>query len=248
MVTQGVNWLWMVATCIACLSTICVRAESVTLAVGEYSPFVSQQLPEFGVTAAIVAAAFKAQGVDVRYAFLPWKRGYHEALGGKYQGTFPYLKTPEREGAFLYSQAIYTDHFRLFVRQSQQGQRDWVNKRVCVPLGYDTTQIQAFTDANQIALERPTDIGNCFNMLERGRVHAVWVSELVAADTTRALFGAQAKTYPLDLSLVDENQYYFIVSKTLPEASSWMARFDAGLKQIRSNGTYKKILQRFGSS
>ena len=225
-----------------------VRAELAVMATGEYSPFVSQHLQDFGVTAAIVSAAFKTQGVDVKYEFLPWKRGYNDALLGKHVGTFPYLKTPEREAEFFYSEAFFTDHFRLFVRRAQQGQRDWANKRVCIPLGYDTTQIQFFTDANQITLERPSDIGNCFQMLERERVDAVWVSELVAIDTVRALFGATAKTYPLDMSLVDEVQYYFIVSKTLPHGSHWMARFDAGLKHIRKNGTYKKILRRFGSS
>lgn len=221
-------------------------APAATLAIGEYSPFVAQPLPEYGVTAAIVTAAFNEQGIQVHYDFLPWKRGYTLTLQGKYVGTFPYLKTPEREASFLYSEAIFTDRFRLFVEHSQQKQSNWLNKRVCVPLGYDTTQIEAFTTANQISFEQPPDIANCFKMLKRKRVDAVWVSELVAADTNRALFGADARTYPCDISLLDENKYYFIVSKTLPQAAQWMARFDAGLQKIRKNGRYAEILRQFG--
>ena len=223
-----------------------VLAQTPTLAIGEYSPFVAQQLPEYGVTAAIVSAAFNAQGIDVQYDFLPWKRGYTQTLNGKYVGTFPYLKTPERESSFLYSEPIFTDRFRLFVLQPQQNQSNWYNKRVCIPLGYDTTQIQAFTSANQITFEQPPDIANCFKMLKRNRVDAVWVSELVAADTNRELFGADAKTYPCNVNLLDESKYYFIVSKTLSQANQWMSRFDEGLKKIRKNGRYAEILRRFG--
>lgn len=238
--------VWLVS--IALMGLTATYGQTASIATGEYSPFVAQRLPQHGVTAAIVTAAFKAQGTAVTYDFLPWKRGYHQTLLGSYVASFPYLKTQEREELFLYSDPIYTDRFRLFVRKSQREQRDWVGKRVCIPLGYDTTQIQVFSSANAIALERPTEIGNCFQMLERERVDAVWVSELVAADTVRALFGLSAQTYALDIDLVVENHYYLIVSKTLPDAGAWVSRFNAGLKQIRDNGSYKKIAKQFGGN
>lgn len=222
----------------------CVAAESVALAVGEYAPFVAEKLPAYGMTAAIVSAVFKTQGIDVRYSFLPWKRGYEETKVGKYVGTFPYLKTSLREAEFLYSKPIYTDHFRLFVRHGSESQVDWFGKSICIPLGYDSTQIQHFTDANKMRLEHPPDISNCLKMLELSRIDAVWVSELVAANTARVMFGKNAQVYPLEISLTDENKYYFIVSNTLPGAKEWIKRFDAGLKQIQSDGTYAKILQR----
>lgn len=223
-----------------------VQAQTIAIAAGEYSPFVAQQLPQYGVTAAIVTAAFKSQGIQVRYDFLPWKRGYHETQVGRYVATFPYLKTPEREHLFLYSDPIYTDRFRLFVRKSQLRQTEWTKKRLCIPLGYDTTQIESFTSANEVTLERPSEIGNCFQMLERERVDAIWVSELVAADTVRALFGPAAQTSALNIHIGDENHYYLIVSKALPGADAWMSKFNAGLKQIRGNGSYKKIVEQFG--
>lgn len=223
-----------------------VQAQTIAVAAGEYSPFVAQQLPQYGVTAAIVTAAFKSQGVYVRYDFLPWKRGYYETQVGRYMATFPYLKTPEREQLFLYSDPIYTDRFRLFVRKSQLRQTEWTKKRLCIPLGYDTTQIEGFTSANDMSLERPSEISNCFQMLERERVDAIWVSELVAADTARALFGPTAQTNALNIHVGDENHYYLIVSKALPGAGAWMSKFNAGLKQIRGNGSYKKIVEQFG--
>ena len=238
--------LWLVV--LAFLGLGAVHAQNVSIVTGEYSPFVAQRLPQHGVTAAIVTKAFKSQGLGVNYEFLPWKRGYNETLLGTYVASFPYLKTAEREVLFLYSEPICTDRFRLFVRKSQVRQQDWAHKRLCIPLGYDTTQVQGFTMANAIVLERPSESGNCFQMLERERVDAVWVSELVAADTVRAMFGADAKTYALDISLVGEHHYYLIVSKALPDFGVWVSKFNAGLKHIQGNGTYKKIVKQFGGN
>jgi polar amino acid transport system substrate-binding protein len=238
--------VWCLVWAFLGLAPAPAQAQPIAVAAGEYSPFVAQQLPQFGVTAAIVTAAFESQGVPVRYDFLPWKRGYHETQLGRYVATFPYLKTPERESLFLYSEPIYTDRFRLFVRKSQLRQTEWSKKRLCIPLGYDTTQIQGFTGANDVTLERPPEISNCFQMLERERVDAIWVSELVAADTVRSLFGPTAQTNALNIHVGDESHYYLIVSKALPDANAWVSKFNAGLKHIRGNGSYQKIVQRFG--
>lgn len=224
------------------------QAETAKLTTGEYAPFVTQQQPEDGVTAAIVSAAFKTQGITVIRDFLPWKRGYADAERGKYVGTFPYLKTDERESAFLYSDPIYADHFRLFVRKEDDKVRTWAHKSLCIPLGYDTTQIQKFTTENSIILEQPPEISNCFNMLDRGRVDAVWVSQLVGMDTAKSLFGSNSRIYPLDTSLVGGTHYYFIVSRQLPEAQKWLLRFNTGLKVIKKDGTYQQIVNRFGAS
>lgn len=223
-------------------------AEPAKVAAGEYSPFVTKQLPEDGVTAAIVTAALKTQGVEVTYDFLPWKRGLHETGLAKYLGTFPYLKTAEREVDFLYSEPIFTDLFRLFVRKSDGKERNWNEKSICIPLGYDTTQIQSFTTEHKIILERPSEIANCFNMLNAGRVEAVWVSELVGFDTAKTLFGRSSGIYPLEMNLVGSTKYYFIISRKWPDSEKWLARFNTGLKLIQKNGTYKQILARFATN
>lgn len=220
-------------------------AESVALAAGDYPPFVGEKLPDGGVTAAIVKAAFKRQGVDTALAFRPWKRGFVETRQGRFVGTFPYLRTPEREVEFLYSRPIYTDQFRLFVRRDDTVESDWRNRRICVPLGYDTSQIAGFTQAHAIHIEVPPDVSHCFKMLNGGRVDAVWVSALVGAETIASTLGQGAKVRRLDLTLVGPVHYYLIVSRSLPNARAWVERFDQGLQQIHSDGTFQRIVKRY---
>ena len=225
--------------------SINAEAETVQIAAGEYPPFLSEHLPEHGVIGAIATAVVRAQGGEPKYTYLPWKRGYVESEQGIYVATFPYLKTPEREAAFHYSEPIYTDHFRMFANRSDQPHPGWMTKRVCIPLGYDSTQIDDFITKNKIAVERPSSISNCFNMLHARRVDAVWASQLVGSDTLVALFGSAAGTDALDIGFKGNSNYYIIISRKRPDATQWLAKINAGLKAIKADGTYKKILAKF---
>jgi polar amino acid transport system substrate-binding protein len=225
--------------------SVSVWAETAKIAAGEYAPFVSQKLPQNGVTAAIVTAALKSQNVDAKYDFLPWKRGYIDTSRGDFLGTFPYLKTEEREATFFYSESIFTDRFRMFVNKKDAKNSDWKGATICVPIGYDTTQIEGFTSSNKMYVERPPEISDCFKMLAIDRVKLIWASELVGMDIAKNLLGSKANVVALDLGLLSESKYYFIVSKSLPNAAEWISRFDAGLKIIQKNGTYQKILTQF---
>lgn len=220
-------------------------AETVKVATGEYSPFASEELPENGVTAAIVSAALKTQGVDVALDFLPWKRGYSEAELGKYLGTFPYVKNPEREAAFFYSAPIYTDQVRLFVHARTEKPISFTGKAICVPIGFDTSLVQGFIAQHSMTLEQPSEMSQCFKMLDKDRVAAVWASELVGQEITRSLFGKTPTIYPLEINPVVKIEYYFIISRKLPDAKKWLSRFNVGLKVIKSNGNYKRIVSRF---
>lgn len=221
------------------------KAETINIATGEYPPFLSEQLPEHGVIGAIVTAAIKAQGGEVSYTYLPWKRGYIEAEQGTYVATFPYLKIAEREAAFHYSAPIYTDHFRMFINRGNETDRRWMNKAICIPLGYDTSQIKDFVTKHNIFIEQPASITNCFNMLHAKRVDGVWASQLVGVDTATTLFGSAHVIAPIDVGFTGDSKYYFIISRKLPDAEKWLARFNTGLKKIQTNGTYQQILARF---
>ena len=229
------------------LMALPANAESIEIATGEYSPFVTQQLPDDGITAAIVSAAFKAAGVDVTFTFLPWKRGYHDTELGKYVGTFPYVRNAEREALFLYSEPMYVDQVRLFVRETGNAERSWSGKRLCVPHGYDTSLAEEFIAKHAMSLERPAEMANCFSMLDAGRVEAVWASELVGKDTARSLFGSQARVFPLNSESGASIKYHLMVSKKLPDGPKRIAQFNKGLKAIEKNGTYTKIRARFMS-
>lgn len=220
-------------------------AQTVTIATGDYAPFVAGNLPSGGVTAEIVSASFKAQGLTASYEYMPWRRGYEEARHGTYAGTFPYLRTADREALFLYSEPIISDRLRLFTRRQDLNNKDWAGKTLCVPNGYDVSAVQDFIVRNRLTLERPSEMSNCFKMLDAGRVALIWSSEAVADSIIKASFESGTPRFAtLSYAMPSDENYFFIVSKSRPDASELMSRFNAGLQAIKSDGAYARILKR----
>ena len=54
-------------------------AEKITLANGEWAPYLSKGLKHSGYMSHIVSEAFAEEGIEVEYVFLPWKRGFEDA-------------------------------------------------------------------------------------------------------------------------------------------------------------------------
>ena len=87
---------------IGLLTLPAARAETVRIAIGEWKPFISKDLPNYGPHTEIVTTALAAAGFDVEYDFLPWKRAYNRTRAGDYVATFSWFKTKSRAEEVLY--------------------------------------------------------------------------------------------------------------------------------------------------
>lgn len=84
-----------------------VQKQEVRLASQEWPPFSGEALPQGGLTAARVRAAFEAMGYQVTIDYLPWYRAM-KAMRSKegYAGVFPAYADDLPEGLFIRSPAI----------------------------------------------------------------------------------------------------------------------------------------------
>lgn len=244
--SAAAGMLWACVVWLTPIQSAQAQAGTVALATGEYPPFSSEGAPAMGLLSEVVSAAFKAQGFATSLRFMPWQRGYTETRNGTHLATFPYVKNEERQRDFLYSQPLYPDVVRLFVREDAEPDIDWSGKSICVPLGYNVARVGPFVEERQARMERPPEMFNCFQMLQRGRVFAVWSSETVAEFVTRGLRQDGLRFKPLTLGLEYPVELYLIISRQLPQAQQWLERFNTGLGRIQKNGTYAQIVVRHG--
>ncbi|MBU2711113.1 hypothetical protein [Zooshikella harenae] len=83
-----------------------VTAEKIKITIGEYSPYLAEELKFNGVAAHIVQEAFALVGINVEYGFFPWARSYEYAKFGRWDGTIIWVYTEERARDFYYSDPI----------------------------------------------------------------------------------------------------------------------------------------------
>ncbi len=77
-----------------------VDESKIVMAVGEYAPYISESLPEYGFVAAIVKESYANVGVEVEFEFYPWSRAMQMAQDSVVVGSFPWTMNEERSEFF----------------------------------------------------------------------------------------------------------------------------------------------------
>ena len=107
----------------------------------DYPPWTDQGLPHGGIAAWLVVRAFEEGGLPIgELQWMPWKRGFEETKAGNSDGAFPWIKNPEREEVFLFTESFLPsiEYAWTWVDSGfQPALKDDLRDRVyCRPLGY----------------------------------------------------------------------------------------------------------------
>lgn len=240
MVKAALHLLWALwLTCPAAAATEVVR-----LAIGEWAPYTAKSDPNGKLLERVVAEAFKLEGVEVQYSYFPWKRSYLRAEDGSFDGTFPWTRTAERDQLFyLHKVPLVTEqsvYFHLKTTAFDWRTLDDLKRyKVGVTLGYKNVELYK---ANGIRADVAPSEEQNFKKLALGRIDVYETSKIVGYTTI-------ANTLPPDTARLfthhrrpsDENDYFILFSRKSPNGKEMAARFDAGLKKLKSTGAYDKI-------
>ncbi len=99
------------------LCLVSVPAESITVSLGEWAPYTSENLPSYGIASLLVKEAFAREGITVDWAFLPWLRAYKSAEENEVDATILWIETPERAADFLFGDVIISGKAVFFYRK-----------------------------------------------------------------------------------------------------------------------------------
>lgn len=226
-----------------------LAGDRLILTSGEWPPFFSEQLPCGGVGNRIVAESFKRAGVDVEFVYQPWMRAMRTARYGSAHGSSGWLRTPERERAFLFSDPIFTSR-RVFFHRRDNDFRwrtldDIRDLRVAVTLG----------SADEFAFEPvlakgsgKLDLANSYTAgmrkLAAGRVDVYACNLSVGLHVlAHHMPRAEAVRITHHPRPIFEEANHLILSRRLPNAEALMARFNEGLRQLRESGRHAEIMR-----
>jgi len=215
----------------------------------EYAPFTDQKLPNRGMITEIMEKVFEKLGLQSDIGFLGWKDGYDKTKNGQFDGTFPYVRTPERMADYHYSRPLFEILTRWFVKKDANikgGKPEDLRGLVCCKSeGYNLSDIQTYLDRKLIRLENPwpKNLGDCFKLLKQGKVDLVPINELVGFKTINDIYGS-----PQDFRMLEEavaiDTLHFIVPKSRKDARALVRKFDRVLDEIENDGTLDEIVKR----
>ena len=224
----------------------------VLFATGEWPPFSSKKLPNYGSAATLVSAICEIAGIDPIYEFYPWKRAELHVARGEVFAAFPYAISEERKGTYDFSEPLFYGINR-FLYYDQ-------NPRTASAIKYDTTDdlrgyrigvisgsfLSFSFDKANLKYESTTSIDQSIHKLVAGRLDFCIDDRVVLLDAIQRLYPDKMDNFKmLPKPFGKKTPTGLIVSRTYPNAEEILTSFNKALKILKQSGEYDRILQQY---
>jgi polar amino acid transport system substrate-binding protein len=222
-------------------------AQSLALVTGEdYPPFADARAPGGGLAVLLVQQVMRRMNTTAMIDTAPWRRGYEETLRGRYDATFPYVRTADRERDFLYSDALFHVRQAIFMpaarRFAYREPADLKTRRVCTPLGYAPALVlQTMIDNKQVERVTVANAGTCPGLLLADRAD-FFIQDLRIGQALVAKAGLTRDIIAVSEPPFGISEIHLIVPRARADAAGLIARFNAALARVRTSGDYDRLL------
>ena len=224
------------------------KEQTITVAAGEWPPFISENLKYHGVAARIISESFALQGIKVQYGWFPWKRSYDNVSNGSWDASAIWAMTAQRSEDVLFSDPIIKNKTVLFFRKSSV--RDWTSFKDLSGLVIGATDGyfngNEFEQAEQrglITVERTNTETSNFKKLAANRLDIV-IAEIDAGYDImhRTLTPEQIESIVVSPHNIASFTNHLIISKKIANAEALISAFNIGLKKLTESGKVDQYL------
>ncbi|MGL6290891.1 MAG: substrate-binding periplasmic protein, partial [Silanimonas sp.] len=171
---------------------------------------------------------------------------------GRFDGSFPYLRSAARERDFLFSEPLLVVPSRLFVRRDDATRRSDADRdrrirearRTCyLRDSILPAPIEARAADGQLEVVRVDDMAQCFRMLEAGRVDFVSAGAYNGRSTLQRMFGEASPIVAIG-GPIDASTLHLVWPRSDPRAEARRAAFNASLAELRASGEVAALQER----
>jgi polar amino acid transport system substrate-binding protein len=222
-------------------------ARNISMLTVEWIPHYGPGLPENGLTTALVKAAFKAGGHSSEVEFVPWTQALKEVKEGTADVVMGAYRNQKREIDYYFSEEIYFLDTGLIARPGLNKYtyatlEDLSPYTIGVSRGWVNSE--EFDAADYLNKEIAKNPVLNIRKLFRGRIDMTVMNF--------DLFRYEARQEGFCITNVEfmypplESQgLHIMASRRISDYQSVIDDFNRGLEQIRKNGTFQRIVNRF---
>ncbi|WP_249384158.1 transporter substrate-binding domain-containing protein [Chitinivorax sp. B] len=224
-----------------------VHADNITLANGEWPPYLSANLPNFGFASHVVTEAFKLVGVSVNYKFFPWARAEEMVRNGVIDGSVVWSITPPREQFALFSNPVLVEEEVIFRRTDRPLKwhgdfNDLRGMTMITPLGSKLGVWETPIKNELITNYRAKDVEHGMKMLLARRVDFFPLNKTVGYTSLRSNFPRDEQVkITHEPRPADRIEYRLMLSRKVPGMEALIIKFNQGLKQLMDRGQFAQM-------
>ncbi len=238
------SWILILGCGVAAAQT----SKTIRLTNGEWQPYLSKDVPHFGIASHIVTEAFALVGVEVEYGFFPWARSMKLAKVGRWDGTVIWGESEERLQNFHFSELVVLTTFVFFHLRSTQFDWNTYEDLRDIKVGgtaeyYYGYEFEGAESAGIFKTNRAPNDETGLKKLLKGRIDVFPGEVMVTYAQIRDTFPEeQVALFTHHPKSITERRQFLLLSKTVPGNEQMLDRFNEGLRQLKESGTYDQII------
>lgn len=222
-------------------------ADTVTAAQDPWAPFVQKDTASPGVSVEILIEAMKSQGHEVDFKIMPWTRALNEVKDGRIDVLVATWFTNERTSFLNYSEPYLENSLKFIKRKGDgyeyNGMDSLSGKTVGIIRNYGYGD--DFLGASNFKKPEANDLVSNAKKLIAGRIDLTLEDELVAKSTLSGA-GMNLADFEFTNNALSVNPLHVTSGLANPNNAKYIDAFNKGLAEIKSNGTFDKILAKYG--
>jgi len=227
-----------------------LQAREYQLVTLDYPPYEFEENGKVkGLATEIVREVFRRMGDDVKITVYPWKRSLELVKNGSADAVFTIYHTPEREDFLDYSAEVLVQQKTAFFVLNNSKIKydrkldDLKQESFGVVLGVNYGEkFGLFTEKNQHKIASYYDGFSNMRGLLTG-MHTITVSNVLGATTILKSMNKESQVKMLEPVLQDVASY--LAFSKAAKLKTVRDKFDKTLKQMKADGTYKKIINKY---
>ncbi|SJL84009.1 Cystine-binding periplasmic protein precursor [Vibrio palustris] len=222
------------------------HAATVTAAQDPWPPFVTNDPSMPGISVEILTEAMKTQGHTVNFRNMPWARALDSVKKGRIDILPAAWINDERKQYLLFSSPYLFNELSYISRASDNFSYSNLSslkgKTVGIVRGY--AYDPDFMKEPSIKRPESIDIETNIKKLKNNRVDLTIEDKIVALSTIKRL-----NMSPGDFIFsqpISKKSLYVTIGISNPNGKKYMNAYEKGLQIIKKNGTFDKILSKYG--
>lgn len=232
---------------VSTLFSFALNAAVITAAQDPWAPFVQKEKANPGVSVEIITEAFKSQGHSVDFKIMPWTRALNEVKGGRVDVLVATWFTNERTSFLKYSDPYLENSLKFIMRKGEgfeyNGLDSLSGKTVGIIRNYGYGD--EFLAANNFKKPEANDLVANAKKLMAKRIDLTLEDELVAKSTLSGA-GMNLADFEFTNNALSVNPLHVTSGLANPNHAEYIDAFNKGLAEIKANGTFDKILAKYG--
>ncbi|WDD96936.1 substrate-binding periplasmic protein [Thalassomonas actiniarum] len=221
--------------------------ETIRITTGEYPPYYSQKLTNYGPIPDIVIQAFAHANIKVEFGFFPWSRSLELAKSNHWDASCCWFDTSQWYEYFNYSDVLVSRDKIFFHLKSYPF--DWQSYEDLKGIKIGATARHAygekFAAANKtgklLIEDAPTNAMN-LKKLFAGRINIFPIERQVGYQLLADLFTPEeTQLFTHHPKILFSGRVRLLISKKNPKSQYFMKKFNQGLKMLKESGEYEQL-------